>query len=61
MKAAYINQTGPPDVITYGELPNPKPGPTECLIKVAGPRDEPLRAGRLPAATFIRVTLEHVA
>src|SRR6266403_179678 len=35
MKAAYITRTGPPDVIQYGDLPAPKPGPTQCLIKVA--------------------------
>ena len=27
MKAAYITQTGTPDVITYGDLPTPKPTP----------------------------------
>lgn len=35
MKAAYITRTGPPEVIIYGDLPAPKPGPTECLIRVA--------------------------
>ena len=24
MKAAYIKQTGPPENLTYGELPEPK-------------------------------------
>ena len=49
MKAAYINQTGPPDVIQYGDLPEPKPLPTQCLIKVAAvdvnPIDIYLRKG----------------
>ncbi len=53
MKAAYINQTGPPEVIVYGDLPNPKPGPKECLIKVAAvdvnPIDIYIRAGLIPA------------
>ena len=35
MKAAYINQIGPPEVITYGDLPTPRPKRTQCLIKVA--------------------------
>jgi NADPH:quinone reductase len=53
MKAAYITQTGSPDVIIYGELPDPEPGPTECLIKVAAvdvnPIDVYLRNGMIPA------------
>lgn len=52
MKAAYINQTGPPNVITSGELPTPKPGHTECLIKVGAvdvnPIDVYIRAGMIP-------------
>jgi NADPH:quinone reductase len=53
MKAAFINQTGPPEVIMYGDLPTPKPGRTECLIKVAAvdvnPIDVYIRAGMIPA------------
>jgi NADPH2:quinone reductase len=52
MKAAFINQTGPPAVIKYGDLPTPKPGRTECLIKVAAvdmnPIDVYIRAGMIP-------------
>jgi len=53
MKAAYITQTGPPEVITYGDLPTPEPGPTECLIKVSAvdvnPIDTYVRSGMIPA------------
>jgi len=53
MKAAYINQTGPPDVIQYGDLPDPKPRRTQCLIKVAAvdvnPIDTYIRSGAIPA------------
>jgi NADPH2:quinone reductase len=53
MKAAYINQTGPAGVIIYGDLPNPKPGPTDCLVKVSAvdvnPIDIYIRAGMIPA------------
>src|SRR5689334_10753480 len=53
MKAAYITKTGPPDVIVYGDLPAPKPGPTECLIKVTAvdlnPIDTYIRSGAIPA------------
>ena len=53
MKAAYITQTGMPDVITYGDLPTPKPTRRQCLIKVAAvdvnPIDLYVRSGAIPA------------
>jgi NADPH:quinone reductase len=53
MKAAYINQTGTPDVITYGDLPTPKPTRRQCLIKVGAvdvnPIDTYVRSGAIPA------------
>jgi len=53
MKAAYITQTGTPDVITYGDLPDPKPGRRQCLIKVGAvdvnPIDTYIRSGSIPA------------
>src|SRR2546425_4933119 len=49
MKAAYIQQTGPPENIVYDELPAPKPGPTQCLIKAGAvavnPVDTYIRSG----------------
>jgi NADPH:quinone reductase len=52
MKAAYITQTGSPDVITYGDLPTPKPTRRQCLIKVAAvdvnPIDVYIRSGAIP-------------
>ncbi|MGA2864243.1 MAG: NADPH:quinone reductase [Verrucomicrobiota bacterium] len=54
MKAAYINQTGPPEVIIYGELPEPKPARKQCLIKVGAvdvnPIDTYIRSGAVPAS-----------
>ena len=51
MKAAYINRTGPPDVIVYGDLPEPKPARLQCLIKVGAvdvnPIDTYIRSGAL--------------
>ncbi len=40
MKAAYIEQTGGVEALTYGDLPKPQPGAGEVLVKVAasGPR-----------------------
>jgi NADPH2:quinone reductase len=53
MKAAYIQQTGGPEVITYGDLPDPKPKRTECLVKVTAvdvnPIDVYIRSGLIPA------------
>jgi NADPH2:quinone reductase len=34
MKAAYIEQTGPPENIKVGELPKPEPGPGQVLVRV---------------------------
>ena len=35
MKAAYIEQTGPPENIIYGDLPQPEPQGSEVLVKVS--------------------------
>ena len=52
MKAAYINRTGPPETIIYGDVPTPRPGPSECLVQVAAvamnPIDTYLRGGLIP-------------
>ena len=49
MKAAFIRQTGSPDVIEFSDLPTPEPGPTEVLVKVGAvsvnPIDTYIRAG----------------
>lgn len=49
MKAAYIEQTGPPENIQYGELPTPEPAGNQVLVKVAAvavnPIDTYLRGG----------------
>lgn len=51
MKAAYINQTGAPENIVYGDLPAPRPSPTQCLVKVGAvavnPVDTYIRAGMI--------------
>lgn len=49
MKAAYIESTGTPDVIRYGELPDPRPGPRDVVIRVeavsVNPIDTYVRGG----------------
>jgi len=47
MKAAYIEQTGPPSVIQYGDLPTPEVGPNQVLVKVGA-------AALNPVDTYIR-------
>jgi NADPH2:quinone reductase len=49
MKAAFYESTGAPDVIRYGELPKPIPGPGEVLVRVraaaVNPIDTYIRSG----------------
>ncbi len=55
MKAAFINQTGEPNVIQYGDLPTPEPAAGEVLIKVGAvavnPIDTYIRSGVVALAT----------
>jgi NADPH:quinone reductase len=34
MKAVYIERTGGPDVMCYGDRPTPEPGPGEVLVRI---------------------------
>ena len=49
MKAAYIQQPGPPENILFGDLPRPEPKPGQVLVRVravsVNPIDTYLRAG----------------
>jgi NADPH2:quinone reductase len=53
VKAAYIEATGSPDVIRYGDLPRPDPGPGEVLVRVGAvavnPIDLYIRSGMVGA------------
>ena len=49
MKAAYIEQPGPPENIRYGELPQPRPKDADVLVRVkavsVNPIDTYIRSG----------------
>ena len=51
MKAAYIEQTGSPKRIVYGEAPTPEPGDGQALVKVSAvalnPVDTYIRSGMI--------------
>lgn len=53
MKAAYLETTGAPDVLRYGELPAPEPKPGEVRVKVlaasVNPIDTYIRSGMVAA------------
>ncbi|MDO9523922.1 MAG: NADP-dependent oxidoreductase [Gemmobacter sp.] len=53
MKAVYYTQHGGPEVLTYGVLPDPVPGPGQVLVGLqaasVAPLDWKLRAGLLSA------------
>jgi NADPH2:quinone reductase len=52
MKAAFLERTGPPEVIRYADLPDPQPDPPQCLVRVAAvdmnPIDVYWRSGAVP-------------
>jgi NADPH2:quinone reductase len=72
MRAAYIEQTGPPEVIQVGELPQPQPGPGHVRVRVAAaalnPIDLYIRSGMIATplsfpyviACDLAGTVEHV-
>ena len=55
MKAAFIQETGEPEVIQYGDLPAPIPSKGQLLIEVeavsVNPIDTYIRSGKIPMET----------
>ena len=52
MRAAYIQEQGPPQVLQVGEVPTPQPGAGEVLVKIGAasinPIDTYIRGGSIP-------------
>jgi NADPH2:quinone reductase len=52
MKAAYLDEVGPPENIQLGQLPTPVVGPSDVLVKTTAvcvdPVDTLIRSGQLP-------------
>ncbi|HMO66819.1 MAG TPA: NADPH:quinone reductase [Verrucomicrobiota bacterium] len=42
MQAAFIERTGPPEVIQFGHLPTPEPGPGQIRVKLAAVAVDPI-------------------
>src|SRR6266566_8001041 len=62
MKAAVIHEYGPPEVLRIEDVPEPRPGPEEVLVRVRAVRvggllDVGTRAGRNP---FARIAFPHI-
>ena len=53
MRAAYIEQTGGPEIIKVGDLPTPEPGPGQVLVRIRAvalnPIDLYIRSGLVAA------------
>lgn len=47
MKAAFIQETGDPSVLQYGDVPTPEPGPGQVLVRIGA-------AALNPIDTYIR-------
>ena len=58
MKAAFFHQTGPPEVIQFGDLPDAKPQPNQVLVRVRAvamnPIDTYIRGGLIKPNRVLR-------
>jgi len=61
MKAAYLNGPGGPEALIYGDLPDPKPGPGQVLVRMRATTvnhvDTVFRSGVRP---YFKIVAPHV-
>ena len=60
MKAVYLTETGSPEVLRFGELPEPSVGPNDVLIRVRACSLEPPRRVHARGSHGTRITPPHV-
>jgi NADPH2:quinone reductase len=60
MKAAYINQTGDPDVLEYGDLPDPEPQSGQVLVKVGAVAVNPIDTYIRSAAIQLQLKFPYI-
>ncbi|NIL96901.1 MAG: zinc-binding dehydrogenase [Planctomycetales bacterium] len=60
MKAAYLEETGPPEVIHYGDLPKPQPQAGQLLVKVAAVSVNPIDTYIRGGADFFKLPLPYI-
>ncbi|MBD3675467.1 MAG: NADPH:quinone reductase [Planctomycetaceae bacterium] len=60
MKAAYIEQTGEPNVIQYADLPDPTPGPGQVLVKVGAVSVNPIDTYIRSGAVKLELTFPYI-
>ena len=60
MKAAYLEEYGGPEVLQYGDVPDPVAGPNEVVIDIhaasINAADWKVRSGNYPPDSFGSVT-----
>lgn len=60
MKAAYIEQTGPPESIQYGDLPTPEPAGSQVLVKVVAVAVNPVDTYIRNGANYFELPLPFI-
>lgn len=60
MKAAFIRETGAPDVIQYGDFPEPELGPGRVLVKVGAAAINPIETYIRSGAVKMNIPLPYI-
>ncbi len=60
MKAAYVNEPGPPESIVYGDLPKPVPNGSQVLVKVGAVSVNPIDVYVRSSAVKMPIPLPYI-